>query len=107
MICIPLRQKQNLAPTTLLNIISIIKTQNAHYRVDNLYQKFKYLHIWAPTAPNIFALWVWGGTRASLRLKNYRVQNLNKKVTYLHIWAPLAPNILVLWVWGGTKVIFG
>ena len=26
----------------LLNIISIIKTQNAYYRVGNLYQKFKY-----------------------------------------------------------------
>ena len=70
MICIPLRQKQNLAPTTLLNIISIIKTQNAHYRVDNLYQKFKYSRIWAPTVPNILDLWVWEGTRASLLLKS-------------------------------------
>ena len=65
MICIPLRQKQNLAPTTLLNIISIIKTQNAHYRVGNLNQKFKYSYIWAPMAPNIFNLWVWGETGAN------------------------------------------
>ena len=57
-------KKQNL-----LNIISIIKAQNAHYRVGNHNQQFKYFDIWVPPGPTMFALWVWGGTGESLRLK--------------------------------------
>ena len=59
------------------------KDTNAHYRVGNLNQKFKYSHIWAPTAPNIFILCVWGGTGASLWLRCSEGQKQNLAPTTL------------------------
>ena len=84
--------------------------------------------LWVPTAPNIFALWVWEGTGASYfsdclpkseqgdgktvtftkvsaqQAISYRcnIFTSHKEILNLPLWAPTAPNVFALWGWGGT-----
>ena len=43
--------------------------QRQHYGLEVCIIFKKYSNIWAPTAPNMFALWVWGVTGYTLLLK--------------------------------------
>ena len=75
------------------------------------------LHIWAPTAPIVFTLWLWGGmkcmeghylriwlSRLMMTTARFHLPSLPKSCNGLfswnrHMWAPTAPNVLALWFW--------